>query len=479
VFETFREDIVGGSLAGKTGEIKAPGVTCYFVAGPGTGSVKSDGTTVLYIAGRNGENPRGIGCQDIADGKGLMAVYKALPSTSEKPNVPVRQMDAIVHANQNKDLAAWHPDGQWIFAAVEMKHHALTHEAGNGETGGFNNLWAISVDGNTWVQLTDFEATWKYYDAVAMIPYSAVDVWHAPQSAHYTSKQRQHPYVTYFSSPTGEPPPASGVIRPTVANRQHDGKVPIVWGERVGLYPKYIWGGALQLAMAEIVFVNGLPTLVNYRRNLTPSPQHPDGKNLWSNPGGDTVIGAGYEPWAFSKDDTEILFASDVCLSYSNPLGKRDISPSSEAFTDVLSWRWKTEPALHNITAYDRRVYPYHDNAAPGPMRFYGHWEEPAVYLLAEGWTDFIAFASSANHVPPWNPLHHHQTFRLDTWLIRKNRSTVARRITFFNTPNGRLLWAYPTATDVADNSLILTVVPGGQGNNPPGNIYRLPLTAR
>ena len=296
LFETFREDIVGGAVAGKPGEIKAPGVNCFFVAGPGTGAFKPDGTTVLYVSGRNGENPRGIGCRDIVDGQGKMAVYRALLSTSETPNAPQRQARAIVYANQNKDLAAWHPDGQWIFAAVEMNRHALTHDAGNGETGRFNNLWAISVDGNIWVQLTDFEATWRYYDPVAPMPYAAYDVLNAPESARYASLWHRHPYVAYSASAKGEPPPASGVFRPTAGNSRRGGKVPIVWGERVGLHPKYAWGGTLQLATAEIVFVNGLPALVNYRRNLTPSPQHPDGRNLWSNPGGDAVIGAGYEP---------------------------------------------------------------------------------------------------------------------------------------------------------------------------------------
>jgi len=287
---------VGGAVAGKPGEIKAPGVNCFFVAGPGTGAFKPDGTTVLYVSGRNGENPRGIGCRDIVDGQGKMAVYRALLSTSETPNAPQRQARAIVYANQNKDLAAWHPDGQWIFAAVEMNRHALTHDAGNGETGRFNNLWAISADGNIWVQLTDFEATWKYYDPVAPMPYAAYDVLNAPESARYASLWHRHPYVAYSASAKGEPPPASGVFRPTAGNSRRGGKVPIVWGERVGLHPKYAWGGTLQLATAEIGFVNGLPALVNYRRNLTPSPQHPDGRNLWSNPGGDAVIGAGYEP---------------------------------------------------------------------------------------------------------------------------------------------------------------------------------------
>lgn len=477
VFETFRKDIVGGSIKPGPGQVKATGVDRFYLAGPGTGTEDRDGTTVLYISDRNGENAHAVGCENIENGKNGAAIYLAEPSVTDVPNLHIRQKGIIVYANQNKDLAAWHPNGRWIFAAVEMPRHALTHRIGNGELGMFNNLWAISIDGMTWVQLTNFEETWEYYDPVTMMPYAAIDIRRCPVGPQYANPKNQHPYIAYSSSDRNRPPPASGIMRPTVGNNDQK-KTPIVWAERVGLAPKYTWGGVLQLATAEIVFKNGLPALVNYHRNLTPTPQDPEGKGLWSNPGGNAVIGAGYEPWAFSRNDAEILFASDACLPFSRRAGKRTISPWSQAFTDVVSWRWKKGHTLWNVTDYHPQRYAYHKNGGPRRTRRYGHWEEPAVYLLSEKRADSVAFASSANLVPPWNPRKHQATFGLDVWLIKRDGKTRARRLTFFNRDNSSRWLAYPTATDPLDDSLFLTVVPGGRGaENPPGTIYRLALT--
>jgi hypothetical protein len=43
-------------------------------------------------------------------------------------------------------------------------------------------------------------------------------------------------------------------------------------------------------ATADLVFVDGLPVLLSYRRNLTPTPLDPEGQDLWNNPSGTTVI---------------------------------------------------------------------------------------------------------------------------------------------------------------------------------------------
>ena len=67
----------------------------------------------------------------------------------------------------------------------------------------------------------------------------------------------------------------------------------------------------------------------------------------------------------FPKTTRKTSFASDVSLSYSDPRGKRDISPGSQAFTDVLSWRWKDKFAIRTITAYDPWVYPIKSTAPP------------------------------------------------------------------------------------------------------------------
>lgn len=478
VFETFREDIVGGSVIANPGTIKASGIDRYYIAGPDTGSENCTGTTVLYVSAKDGTNPYGIGCADIHDGYEDAAIYFSEPSVTDVPVIPEKQKGAIVYANQNKDLAAWHPNGQWIIASVEMKRHAHDHHIGNSEIGMFNNIWAISIDGKIWIQLTNYEKTWQYYDPVAMLPYAAIDVVNCPVGAQYATSQNQHPYQAYSSSAKNQPPPASGTMRVTVGNNELEGKVPIVWAERVGLDPKYTWAGVLQLAMADIIIVDGLPALINYRRNLTPTPSNPDGKDLWSNPAGNTVIGAGYEPWAFSRDDSEILFASDVFLSASHPLGKRKISPVSQAFTDVIFWRWKQPCSLLNVTAYNPMCYNYENNAGPFSVKYYGHWEEPSVYLLSEGKADYIAFASCANLVPPWNPLEHIKTFGLDVWMVRQDQTKPAKRITFLNSNYGERWLAYPTATDPQDDSLFLTVVPGGMGGqNPPGTIYKLDIS--
>ena len=366
VFETFRKDIVGGSIVAATGEIKAPGVRSYFVAGPGTGTEIADGTTILYIAGRDGGESYAIGERDCMDGVDGLTMYMAAPSTTGTPQRPLRQRGASMYANRNKDLAAWHPNGKWIIAAVEMPRHALTHDKGNGETGLFNNLWAISADGKIWVQLTRFETTWRYFDPVAMLPYAAADRKNNPVGAWYASKDHTEPYAIFSASAPGEPPPASGIMRPVCGHHEVNGRTPVVWAERVGLSPGYVWGGTLQLAMADIVFVDGIPTLVNYRRSLTPTPAAPAGEGLWANRDGNTVIGAGYEAWDISPDDTEILFASDVFFSGSHTAGNwpygRKTRAWTQAFPDVAAWNWEI-PSLENITAYRPGVYTYKDNA--------------------------------------------------------------------------------------------------------------------
>jgi hypothetical protein len=468
-FESFREDICGGSVVPEPGVITAPGVDRYFLAGSSSATGSVSGTTVIYIAGRDGENPRPIGDTDIADGVGGAEIYAAVPSTSGVAHAATRQTGAVIYAHQNKDLPAWHPDGGWLFAAVEMPRHALTHDSGNGEKGMFCNLWAISEDGKIWVQLTAYESTWPYFDPVAMTPYANADTNHCPTAWQYVTASNPHPFYAYSACASNAPPPASGIMRPVTANAVRDGATPIVWAERVGLSPYYAWGGVLQLAMADVVFVDGLPALVNYRRNLAPTPAAPDGRGLWA---GHTVIGAGYEAWCFSKDDSEILFASDVCLSVSTSGIERTISPSSQKFTDVVAWRWRSPCALRNLTAWDANLYAYENNAAPPPTRYYGHWEEPAVFLLSELHSNDFVFASSAAILPTWNP-NNMTTLGLDTWLGPRG-TNAARRLTTYNASGKPRTWAYPTSTDPADDSVYLSVVPGIGGVNPPGNLYRL-----
>ncbi len=483
VFETYRPDIIGGSLVSgailasvylQSGTLTA--VTQYYVAGPGTGSSAPSGTSVLYVANRDGTNPTCIGCADIRDGVNGVKIYKALPSASATPNSPVEQVGAFVYANQNKDLASWYPDGQWIIASVEMSTHAITHSIGNSEIGMFNNLWAISLDGKTWVQLTDFASTWgTHQDPTAPMPYECYDASNCPvvfcQYAHAPNFYAG--YESYACTDAGVPPPASGLMRSSVGNQLDGGHggVPVVWGERTGIDFRYAFAGSQQLATAELVKAAGLPALITYKRNLTPTPSSPDGVGLWSNPGSTTNIGTGYEPWSFSSDDKYIGFASDIFAPTSAPTSI-PISRSSLYFTDAISWRWSdATPTLTDLTKYDSTIFAYQPNAANGD----GHWEDPAVFGLGSDLSKTVAFASSANLVVPWDPssaVNSANTFGLDAWVVASDRSTAAMRLTNFNTASNHFL-AYPTTPDPADNGFFMTVVPS-TGVNPPGSVYKI-----
>lgn len=485
VFESYRADIGGGSIGLERGAIRTPGVTSYYYqAGPRTGTVAASGTTVLYVADKDGSRPHCVGCADVVDSRDGVQIFQVLPSPSGIPNAVVRKTGFAVYANQNKDLAAWYPDGKWIFAGVEMPRHALKHDLGNSEVGMFNDLWAISADGKIWVQPTDFAHTWQFFDTSTYLPFQSPDARNCSTGAQYAkggarssmrpSGPAQAPYESYACSARHAPPPAFGTMRPTVGNSGTGALVPIAWAERVGLDPKYAWAGPLQLAMGGIAFVNGLPTVVNYQRNLTPTPEHPDGKDLWSNPNGNTQIGCGYEPWAFSRDNSRLGVATDAFLSNSSPSVRRGENPGSEAFTDVGSWKWAGNQSFQNMTAYGR-LYPYEPNGAPGEARYYGHWEEPNVFSLSASVPEYMAFGSSANLSPPWNPMDHKATIGLDVWVRRTDGSKSAVRLTHFNGGRGDRWLAYPTAADPSNNSLFVTVAPGGRpGANPPGAIYTL-----
>jgi hypothetical protein len=479
VFETYREDIRGGSLADPG--ITAQGVTQYYRCGPATGTLASSGTTILYVANPDGSGARSIGAADVVDGKDGAQIYKALPSTNGTPGAVVRQTGAVVYANQNKDLATWWPDGSWIIAGVELPRHALTHAAGVSEVGMFNDLWAISADGKTWVQLTDFVSTWSHWDHVAYIPYASLDRSNSPtgpQFANYAAGKAHIPFEAYHSSPAGQAPPASGTMRPKLSQGLSGdvaGSAKLVWAERVGL-AAYTWGGVLQLAMADAVLSGGMPALVNYRRNLTPTPAHPAGEGLWSNPGGATVIGAGYESWGFTEGDQGFLLATDAFLSTSSPAVIQNVSSSSQAFSDVGLWTWRGPASLVDLTAYSPTIYPYADNAGPSPVGKYGHWEEPAVQWTGLDGVSRVAFASSANLTPAWDPLHF-STFGLDVWVVPTDLRGQARKVTHFNEPaSAPRAMVYPTAVH-SDGSLYLTYAPStGAGTNPPGRLYRLRL---
>jgi|ERR1700730_12384400 len=55
VFETYRHDIVGGSIS--TGRSAIAGVRRYYQAGPSSSADEASGTSVLYVAGADGSQP--------------------------------------------------------------------------------------------------------------------------------------------------------------------------------------------------------------------------------------------------------------------------------------------------------------------------------------------------------------------------------------------------------------------------------------
>jgi hypothetical protein len=476
-FHVHRFDILGGSLLLDGGN-PVHGVTEYYVAGPGTGSRSVSDTSEVYLAQADGSSAECLTCEDKVDGVSGVALYKVAPATGSTPNAVVRQTGAVVYANQSKDLPTWYVDGTWLVMAVEMPRHAYTHFLGTGELGYFNDLWAVSADGNTWVQLTDYAATWTEGDPVAATPYACADP-SCTAGCQYVSTDGglSSPFEAYTCSAAGAPPPASGSMRPGLShalNGDVAGSAKLIWAERVGMDANYTWAGVLQLAKADLLLTAGMPALVSYQDNLTPIAAAPAGKDLWSNPGGRTDIGAGYEAWGFSADDSLAAVATDAFHSTSSPSVTYVTFAASEAFTDSTAWGWMdASPSFSDTTRYDAAVYAYADNAAPSPVDKYGQWEEPTVFSDASAAIPYIAFGSSADLTPAWNPASS-GTIGLETWVLRQDRTAPALQLTHFNA-SGPRIYAYPTSVDPS-GALYLEVVPAGA--DLPGAVYTLALPA-
>jgi hypothetical protein len=473
VFDSYRLDIQGGSTY--SGSIKAADVNEYFQAGPNTGSVSSAGTRVLYVANEDGSDPTCIGCQDVTDGQNGVQIYQVAPSTSATPNSLVEQKGFTVYANQNKDIASWTPDGQWIIASVEMPKHPFTHVIGESSLGLYNNLWAISANGKTWVQLTDYENTWQYADPVASIAFQCSDTKNCSVGCQYATASNDIPYGAYTCSAPNQPPPAVGLMRAAVGNVETSDMVPVAFAERVGVDSSYTWLGPLQVAIANIDLSSGMPALVDYQRNFTPTPSNPSGAGLWSNPNGTTKIAISYETWGFSQDDSVLGLASDVFLSTSKSGVQQPFTEHSDLFADVVGWKWQSPQSLTDLSAYSS-LYAYPPNAAPAPYNTWGYWEEPLVYSVNAPGPQFFAFGSSADLNPPWNPDggSSSHTFGLETWIEPTDGSKAATKITNFSSP-GAPMEAVPTSYDPNTNSLILMVAnPNGSIPDPPGSVYRL-----
>jgi hypothetical protein len=480
VFETTRLDILGGQLAGTLDPAGGP----YFVAGPQGGTLAPTGTSVLYVAGADGASPRCLGCTTIVDGQDGVAIYKAALSAGAPP-APIRQPGAVIYANQNKDLPFWDPSGAWIIAGVELPRHGLPHAQGNSEVGGYVDLWAISVDGKTWVQLTDFAATWPAINATSGRPLQCAEAGCAA-GCQGVIATNSHPFAEYACSAAGAPPPAVGVMRPVVSHGAAGGiagSAKLAWSERVGWAGTgYTWGGPLQAATGDLVIVAAsdgrlVPAIGSYERNLTPTPAGPAGRGLWK-PADGHVIGKGYETWGFTADDQQLLIASDAFLFSdklaSSPASWQALGGATQAFIDVTAWSWRAAaPAYADLTLHDPVAYPYAPNGSASPLvAQLGHWEEPVVFASAP--TAFMAFASSANLSPAWNPdtsASSAASFALEAWVMRGDRSAAAHPITHLSSAQARFL-TYPT--DVDADTLYLSSAPQvASPSNLPGVIYR------
>ncbi len=507
-FHVQRSDIVGASVA-LGSPAATPGVTEAFTAGPGA-SLDPSSTTELYLADADGSDPRCLGCEDVVDGDGDVRIYRVLPSQTGAAGSVERQKGAKIFANRSKQLPTFYPGGAWIIVGIEMARHAGTHAKAGAETAFFDDLWAVSADGATWVELTDFASTWSRSDAGGALPIScALGVSLCPGGCQYAAGAAvTAPFDIYWCSDAGAPPPASGAVRPTLSHELHDGAAYLTWGEQVGQSGSYTWGASWQLATAHVVMTEGspsVPALVDYHRNLTPTPAHPDSTDgsashrpLWSNPGGDANIGAGYEPWSFRADDLAINLATDAFFSTSSPSVTHACAPWSEVFVDATSWPFLSlgEPFV-DYTEYSAKTYPYEDNgAATAPLEDYGHWEEPILSSLA-GAPEVVLFSSSADLPTPWNPSAFDATFGLEIWRLPKG--SAAERLTEFNgakpgsvfdvgwptSPSdyapgtgGPHPQAYATAWNTSDGSVYATVVlsKSYQGKDATSRIYRMVL---
>ena len=202
------------------------------------------------------------------------------------------------------------------------------------------------------------------------------------------------------------------------------------------------------------------------------------------------MIGAGYEPTGFAPDDTSINLATDAFFSEDG--GKTySVELYSQAFVDATLWQ-PGVPALADMSAYDRGVYPHGPNGSPAPFNSYGYWEEMAVPGFPERSTrEWLAFSSSVNSSPPYDAVHLDQ-MQLETWMVPYDRQSPAFQATHFNSTDttdtyyqswpgsfstvAARVWVSPTSWDAADGGLYVMVAPNALSySGPPSNrIYKI-----
>ncbi|MCP5431890.1 MAG: hypothetical protein H6923_01335 [Alphaproteobacteria bacterium] len=514
---TLPNDVVSGALG----------------LGQGTDVGGIDGTTVVFVADADGADPQCLGCEEVSGANGY-TILKVDPSTNgtaasftDVSNVSAER----IRIRQNKDMAAWHPSGDWLVVAVEMPVHAGFKNAGNGEVGMFTNIYAVYVHegadfGKIWVKLTDWVATWgSLYDNVSIMPYDSVDhypfpdTWsntRCPAGNQYGDSTSHVPYAYFHCSASGAVPPTSGVMRPTVAPAAlGNGNARIAWGARVGVavVGQTLPGGGVQLlgtGELKTVDVNiagypasrpDAPAIVNYAV-LGPTEAIPGGVNTWKGkaylPGnGNTpLLAQWYEAWDYSYDsgNNYLLIASDAFLTYRPGASPAPTAVDGRTFLYMDVTQWKVDGTQfatltdYNPSAASTNNYDYPEGSATFPYAYtknWGYWEEPSVYVYdTESTRTFLAFGANSGVLNAagtkglYNIVQHSATFALDAWLLDLANFNKNKEITDINTGGSATRFYYPTDYAIASRILYLTDVPAGGagGSNPPGLVRTMDL---
>ncbi|HEY2017343.1 MAG TPA: hypothetical protein VGH38_27750 [Bryobacteraceae bacterium] len=100
------------------------------------------------------------------DEKHVSQVYVGQSGSTQLTCITCAQQPGGPKPNRNKMQPTWYPKGNWIFMAVERDHYTKTpilgiskqYVRGQLENGIWTNMWAVSVDGRRWQQLTDFQS---------------------------------------------------------------------------------------------------------------------------------------------------------------------------------------------------------------------------------------------------------------------------------------------------------------------------------
>jgi Tol biopolymer transport system component len=127
------------------------------------------------------------------DSKGVSQLYVVKTRDKTEGAVPVcitcSQQLGGPNPKRNKMQPAWSPDSKWIFTAVERDKYSpppilglsKNYVKGQLENGIWTNMWAVSPDGETWRQLTNFQSnvpgTPDGYTGPAITPDGKTAVW--------------------------------------------------------------------------------------------------------------------------------------------------------------------------------------------------------------------------------------------------------------------------------------------------------------